>query len=496
MKINRILLMNCPLELSDGIFPRAYPPLGLAYLAASLLAAEYEVIIHDPVIQDIDRPSQGNQGKRLFGADEDTLAKILGSSAADLIGISTQFADNASQTHRLARLAKTVSPKSMVVVGGHYPSLMPVRALADEHIDYIAIGESEQSFRQLVDCLNGKGMFPEYIYSRDNIADLVPQLFPSARDLDSLPFPARRLLSMEHYFEFFKENDPFKPLQNPATTILATRGCPNRCSFCMHSAYSGTSYQKRSIANIREEIELLVDEYGIKEVIFVDDNLTHSRSYTTELCTMLTNFKSLSWYMMSGTEVNSLTPAILEQLSRSGCYRMRLSVESGSTRTLQMMRKKVDLKKAKELIRIAKSLGILVQGQFIIGMPGETIQDIEQTIGWAEEADCDYTTFSIATPYPGTEMYKYAEEKGFLLDDELDLIDMHNGKGRIATPLFTPQLLEHYRKSAWEDINFKSADKTSRAEIYIDPAKYHGHGLASGLARRHAPLPIEQTNPG
>ena len=146
------------------------------------------------------------------------------------------------------------------------------------------------------------------------------------------------------------------------------------------------------------------------------------------------------------------------------------------------MRKKVDLKKARELIRTAKSLGILVHGQFIIGMPDETIQDIEQTIGWAEEADFDYTTFSIATPYPGTEMYKYAKKKGFLLDDELDLIDMHNGKGRILTPLFTPQLMEQYRKTAWKNINFKGADKTSRAETYLDPAKYRENGLALGLA--------------
>ena len=147
-----------------------------------------------------------------------------------------------------------------------------------------------------------------------------------------------------------------------------------------------------------------------------------------------------------------------------------------------MMRKKVDLGKAKELIRTAKSLGILVHGQFIIGMPSETIQDIEQTIGWAEQADCDYTTFSIATPYPGTEMYKYAKEKGFLLDDELDLMDMHNGKGRISTPLFTPQLMEQYRKSAWENINFKGTAKTDRAQTYLDPAKYRGNGLAPGFA--------------
>ncbi|MCP4146278.1 MAG: radical SAM protein [bacterium] len=274
---------------------------------------------------------------------------------------------------------------------------------------------------------------------------------------------------MLKYNSFLKDIEPYKPLQLPATTFLATRGCPNKCTFCTHSGIDGHNYFERSVDNIRKEIEHLIERYGINEILFVDENLTHSKKFTMELTAMLKSFKQLSWYMLAGTAVYSLDKKLLEMMRDSGCYRIRFTVESASKRTLKEMRKPLNIEKANQLVQYTKELGFLVQGQFVIGMPSETIDDIMKTARWAEEVDFDYVTFTIATPIPGTDLYKDALRKGYLNVENLDIFEQYHGKGKFDTPNFTAKQLEGFRKRFWEKINFSSPEKTFRAKRYSDP---------------------------
>lgn len=471
--MTKILLLSCPLEIPDGVLPRTFPPLGCAYLASSLERHGHRVAILDTVIGSVCNKSEISRGMVRVGMDEKEIANSIKGEKPDILGISTQFIGDASQAHALARLIKEIKKDFCVVVGGHYPSVMPFKCLEDNNIDFICIGEAEDSFPKFVANFEKRGhSLPENFFNHSNCSSIIQGAFPAIKCLDELPFPDRNLLSMEKYFDFFENNEIYKTLNKPATTIMATRGCPNKCSFCMHSAARERNYQTRSIQNLKAEIEYLIENYGIRELLFVDENLTHDRNYSLALAKMLSEYE-VSWYMLAGTAIYSLTPELLKALRKSGCYRIRFTVESASPKVLKMMRKSVDISKAESIINVAKGLGFLTQGQFIIGMPYETKDDIRITYEWARKMDFDYTTFGIVTPYPGTPVFEDAVREGYLCGDNDDLFKMYCGFGRLRTPEFTPEELESYRKEFWKEINFASEGKKNRMYHYFNPREFY-----------------------
>lgn len=479
--MSKVLLVTCPLELPAGAVPRTYPPLGVAYLAAALLARGYDVRVFDPLVEGIERQVALRPDVWRLGVDEARMAEEVRRFAPDVVGISTQFMGDAFQAHAWAAIVKQCDPAIRVIVGGHYPSLLPARCLADPHVDYVAVGEAEDTLPEMIAYLAGKrAPCPPQFFKSTTQAAIVPHQFPVVRDLNRTPIPARHALNMPRYFDFYERAEPYKSLQAPATTILVTRGCPNQCAFCMNAATTERHYYCRDVSNIRTEIEELIGRYGVKELLFVDENLTHNRRFTEALALLLSEFKTLSWYMLAGTAVYSLTPELLALLRQAGCYRIRFSIESASPATLRQMRKPLDLKKAETLIATAKALGFLTQGQFIMGMPFETLADIHRSYQWAERMDFDYVTFGIVAPYPGTEVYRQAKEAGFLANAD-DGFDMYCGKGKITTPHFKPEQLEELRRTFWERLNFSSEDKRQRAQRYINPRRGASEAPAAAL---------------
>ncbi len=470
MKSKKIMLISCASRIPKGAFARSYPPLGIAYLAACLENKGYEVHLYDPLIEGFDNLIELPDGMMRNGDGLEKIRARINSVQPNVIGISTLFAGDAIEAHDMLKAAREICPNAVTALGGHYPFTMPERALNDENLDYLIMGEGEESFTALIDYLNGVGDFPKHCYTRENRQTIVTGDFPAVKDITKLPIPARHLLPMDKYFQFMAEREMYKPLQNPSTTLMATRGCPLACTFCMHTAMNGADYEKRQVDNVRAEVEHLVATYGVREINFVDENLTLYKKFTMSLTDMLKEMK-LSWYMMAGTYVNSLTPEILVRLRESGCYRLKFNVESANPETLEIMRKPVNLNRALELIALAKKLGFVVQGQFVIGYPNETIESIHRQTDWINKADFDYVTFCVATPYPGTTLYKQVKAAGFLTtDSEEDHFSMHLGAGKISTPNFRPEDIAGLRRELWQSLNFCSDEKKRRAARVFDPA--------------------------
>jgi magnesium-protoporphyrin IX monomethyl ester (oxidative) cyclase len=229
----------------------------------------------------------------------------------------------------------------------------------------------------------------------------------------------------------------------------------------------GRKFRARSSQKVLEEIELLVDKYGIKELAFTDDNLTLDRERALNIFDgMKERDFDLVWVAPNGIALYAIDEELIEKMKESGCYSLYLPIESGVQEVLdKIIRKPIRLERVRRIVKKIKEFDIETVGMFIIGFPGETLDQMKQTIDFAQSLDLDYVSFSIATPYPGTDLYEIAKENGYLVNDftEEDLI-YGFGKGHIKTPEFTPEEVLRLRKEGWQRINFDNPEKAIKVK--------------------------------
>jgi magnesium-protoporphyrin IX monomethyl ester (oxidative) cyclase len=289
-------------------------------------------------------------------------------------------------------------------------------------------------------------------------------------ELDRLPHPARHLLPMNEYF--LKDRPHGTATRHKRSTpIITSRGCPAKCTFCSIHTVWGREFRGRSGANVLEELRLLVDRYAIKEIQIEDDNLTYNKPRAHEVLDKIIEADlGLSFTTPNGIAAWVLDRPLLEKLRKSGFYRLTIAVESGNQQVLHdIVKKPLQLKKVEEVVAMAKDLGFELDTFFVVGFPGETKEQIQDTFDFANKLSVDNAKFFIATPYPGTELYKIASESGYLAEG----FDFHNGlsftKGQISTPDFTADELETMvaRASLKTQFNFLRKDPVSYLKSFF-----------------------------
>jgi radical SAM superfamily enzyme YgiQ (UPF0313 family) len=197
-------------------------------------------------------------------------------------------------------------------------------------------------------------------------------------------------------------------------SVISSRGCPFRCYFCASSRIFGGYWRGRSPRNVVEEIKLIHDKFGVKNIEFVDDTFTLNERRVEEICDeILRERLDISWGASS--RVDSVNRELAEKMRRAGCWVVYLGIESASQEILDATGKRITMNQIAKAVRILKEAGIQVLGSFILGFPEETIETAEQTITLAKKLDLDYAQFSILTPYPGTPLYEYAKQNNMLL---------------------------------------------------------------------------------
>lgn len=366
------------------------PPLGLMYLAASLKKDGHQPMILDFLLKRFDQ----NFLFKIIAQD----FKVIGITAV------TPFIQNAIS---LSDLIKKKFPEKVIMLGGPHPSLLPKETLENcPGIDFIVRGEGEERLNSLIDYLEGKKKEEELdgIALRRNgaIIDLPSPKY--IENLDSLPFPARELVPIEKYSEVLESEE------KPATTLISSRGCPFHCIYCSKPIF-GNIFRARSPENILEEIEFLKEEYKIKEIIFYDDIFTFDKERIKKLCQLFIE-KKLNIRWKCETRVNFVDEELLHLMKKAGCYLIGYGIESGSQRVLGILKKGITIEMVEKAVGMTKKAGIGVLGYFMIGIPGETEEELKETINFAKNLDIDFALFSIATPYPGTELYQIAKSMG------------------------------------------------------------------------------------
>ncbi len=468
-KIKKITLAMPPLLMpSEDAVKRIAPPLGLAYLAA-MVERDYEIDIFDSVIEGFDREESVRELVKRVGVSDDGIRERFARFAPDVIGISVGGTDQYITAHRMAALAREACPGAAVIMGGIYPTTQPEKALADPNVDWIMLGESDTTFPVLLRAIESgsKDSLPDGVGYRDSAG--APVIIPKdgfIEDVDSLPMPALHLMKMDLYINTDRSYR-FGPLRRPHTSMFTSRGCPAKCIFCGARHMMGRKYRAHSPKRVLDEIEHLIETYGIKEIAFLDDNLTWDRDRAAAIFDgIIERGFDLTWMTPNGIALYAMDEELIEKMKASGCYSVYLAFESGCQEVLsKIIHKPLNVEKTKRLARKFAEIGIETTGMFVIGFPGETLDQIEETVQFAKDIDCDYVSFSIATPYPGTEMYDICAREGYFVDGfDDDSLVFGFGRGHVQTPDFTPDDILRFRKEAWRRINFET-DPARRRKV-------------------------------
>jgi radical SAM superfamily enzyme YgiQ (UPF0313 family) len=349
-------------------------------------------------------------------------------------------------------------PDVTIVLVGPPASQLPERILASKGIDIVARWEYDFTVKEIADVLAGKGRLEDVkgisYKANGQVVHNPNREFLGTEELDSIPFVSqvyKRHLNFRHYF--------MSHVLYPHIQIFSARGCPYLCTFCCWpQTLTGRKYRPRSIPNAVDELEWIQRNLPeIKEIFFEDDTFTADKKRTFAFCEeYIRRGLTIPW---TAQVRGDLDYPILKKMKDAGCRMIVIGYESGSNEILRNIKKGMSLERLRRCTIDARRAGLLIEGDVIIGLPGETWETIQATKRLIKEVKPDILQVAVAAAYPGTEFYQWAKENGYLLseDPEAHLDEAGHQRAVVSYP----------ELSAEEMV--KEVDKTLRS-YYLSPA--------------------------
>jgi anaerobic magnesium-protoporphyrin IX monomethyl ester cyclase len=423
----RVLLIDPKVNLPIDV--RSSPSLGLAYLAAVSEQRGDHVRVLD------------------MQSDDVSLRQVVAEHPPDVVGITATTVQIES-AWRVARELRQLT-EARIVLGGSHPTVLPAESVQRPEVDVVVRSEGELTWIDLCNHLeNGESLdeLPGITYHREGKVIHNPDR-AVIEDVDELPFPAYHLYRMDRYSNLQPTLDH---IEGPSYPILSSRGCPYRCNYCSQILPRG--WRARSPESVVSEWRWLVKELGAAEIGVLDDSFNIDRQRALEICDRIIaeGLNHVPWIMINGIRANLANETLLGRMREAGCIRTAFGVESGNQRILDtVIHKQLTLDQVREAFRAAKAVGMETIGFFIIGLPGETEETVEDTIRFACELDPVVANFSMATPFPGTEMYDQVLAQGRLLVHDWDEFAFFENRAQFETDEMPAELVERKWREAY-----------------------------------------------
>ncbi|MGE5786194.1 MAG: B12-binding domain-containing radical SAM protein [Myxococcales bacterium] len=380
------------------------PPLGLAYLSSALKAAGDDVTLLDM------------QGELMDSAE---LERRIRELQPDLVGI-TAMTPTLPEALRVAEIVRASVSSTKIVLGGVHPTLDPESVLANPAVDFVIRGEGEVALAELALAIETDGDLDwvDGLSRRENGAIHVrPKARPIA-DMDDLPLADYDAFPIERYIE---HNAHLRNMRG--ISMLISRGCPYRCTFCAVHQTMGRKWRPRSPDRVVDQIIDLRDRFGIEGVWFKDSIFNINRQWVERFSEQMVSRK-VNVTFQALTRVDLIREPELELLVRAGLTQLDLGIEAGSERILAKLHKGITPARIRTQVALAKK-HVKVFGFFMIGIPGETEDDVLRTFELAKELELDRWTWSIYSPLPGSALYDELVRDGRVLPSNLQHTAIH-----------------------------------------------------------------------
>ncbi len=425
----RVCLINPPrIQPKAWGKPNVFPPIAMASVASVLEKKRHAVSIIDAPTEGWENLLELDESKYRVGLSAETIRQRIVDWKPDVVVVEIPFSGWSKTAFEVVSITKKVNKDIVVVLFGLHPSSRPAECLENVEVDFVVIGEPENTVAELVETFEQKKNDFRVIDGlgfRLNGKTVFTAKRAVIEDLDTLPLPARHLLPMDVYAEAVKQNPLRGEISKPYTIINTSRGCPFNCVFCTHCIVWGKKWRPRSPENVVDEIEHVIKTYGIKQVDFADDNMTWDRQRMAQICDLIVERGlRFEWFTPNGVRADTLDEALLRKMKRAGCKKIRVAPESGVQRIVtEVVKKNLDLKKVEAAVVACKKIGIKVGCFFVLGLIGETKKDIEETIRYAyklKKLGAESFIFSIAMPLYGTAFYEQAKAGGYIREGFCD----------------------------------------------------------------------------
>lgn len=429
----KVLLLIPPTDLTKSYgklkrFSNPQPSIGIAYIAAALREKGHHIKVVDAYVNNY-----------TLKESIDMIEKY----APAVVGMSV-LTPSADIVYEISRNIRTIFPHIKIVMGNMHASLFSEEILINGYADFVVHREGEIAMPELLKALENKNSFEGVkgiSFKKNNVVVNNPMM-PHIDDLDALPFPAWDLFPMDKY-----STDPRTEVKKSIVEmmILATRGCPNQCTFCSSRTDRslGSQYRMRNTKSVVDEMVYMNEKYGSDIFSFVDLAFPLVKKHAVGLCNEIIN-RGLGSRFKWVTEcrVKPLDEELLMLMKKAGCVRVCFGIESGNNEIIKLLKKNFTVEDVRRTVKIAHKAGLEIDGMFMIGLPGETAETILETIDFAIELNVRYAIFNIFVPYPGCELYDTLKAQGKIhYTSWSDFTSYPTYSG--GTPVYVPHGLTH-----------------------------------------------------
>jgi len=388
----KTLLINPPFRLDQ---PAYWFPIGLGYVATTLRDGGYPVDVLDV---DVLRISEKEVIDHVLKGNYD----VVGTG-----GVITSY----KYIKRLTKELKRLKPDLKIIVGGHIGTTIPHLIAKHSPVDFITIWEGEETILDLYKNFNNPQEVKGIWYRKGNEMVKNPDRGPT-KNINILPA-----------YDLFPTKEYVKTMLNVeckgtkrSMNVLSHRGCPYKCTFCIHSKEPKGMCRSRDVDSVIEEVKFLKERYGVDFIHFFAETFAMDRNWVYEFCDKWMDQKiGLKWSCL--TRVNLVDEDLLSKMKSAGCTYVGYGIESASQDILNTMKKGCTVDQQRKALKITKKLELETYPTFIIGTPGETKETVQESVNFCKELGLT-PEFFFMTPFPMSILYDYAMEKGLIGDED------------------------------------------------------------------------------
>lgn len=407
-----------------GVINSVTPPLGLATLSAVLEANGHKADIVDAYAENL--------------SIESVLSSVT--QDVDVVGITATTPEIEIATV-IARSIRRRFPGKKILMGGVHPTIFHENLVKNHVCDFVIRGEAEKAILDLADQKPMKDI-PNLTWKTADGAVVINPENDEFIDLDDLPMPSYHKLPIKRYRSAIGA-----ARRRPSIGMITSRGCSGKCTFC-YSGMFGRKIRFLSAENVYQQILFLKSHYGIREISFYDDTFTANQKRVEQICGLFISRRiDISWSCFA--RVDTVNPEILRLMKEAGCHQIMYGFETIDEKILKAVNKRVQTSRYADIMAWTKDAEIDIRGAFMLGSPEETEASMRKTIEYSKKMDFKYAIFNITTPYPGTALFQWASENGYLRHTRWTEYDLSHAI--LNLPTIAPEVVESYYRKAYKE---------------------------------------------